>query len=245
MALYLTEPLDDPNVLYSNVGVRQVLLRARKVTFVLAQILSPGSERMGRAHGLSDSCSFVLSAGIWPTFSLWTFPPPCCVKLQWSREPAARLCNHPSWCTPFSLWAYSCPWHTECHLFRAASVFLGDKSTLLRCHLILSTSAAWGSGHCSGAASALLTSCPVPAFPSPDSHSSASLFTVPFCVCRAQGNPSPFQESMQCQDRLGWQTEPEPAGALPPLGTSASLHCSFFKTTLQEISLGKNLATPV
>lgn len=47
MALYLTEPLDEPNVLYSNVGVRQVLLRARKVTFVLAQILSPGSERMG------------------------------------------------------------------------------------------------------------------------------------------------------------------------------------------------------
>lgn len=33
----------------------------------------------------------------------------------------------------FSMWSFSCPWHTKCNFIHAAGVFLDDKSTVKQC----------------------------------------------------------------------------------------------------------------
>lgn len=85
--------------------------------------------------------------------------------------------------------------------------------------------------------------------------SATLLFTLSFCVtqghvsewliCRAQGNPSLLHELVPetgCADK--WNKAMQ--GALPPQGDrSISTLLILFKPTLQEVSVGKNLATPM
>lgn len=273
MALHLPKLLDtSPESSAATWEVCQLLLRARKVTFVLTQILSPDSELMG-CSSWAFWFLFLLFflTGIWPTFSLWAFLPSLFYEtpVKTAQLAAQTLVIIQADALPFQsvelfmLLAYRMQFilcslsvsgwqkHTLSSL-----VFLSDSLPAGTARIRQSE----GSGLIAQVLSLLLlTSSLFQLFQAliPMAvrccSSATLLFTLPFFLLhrdtclQGTGKPQPAL-GVNSVPETGWAEKwnQSQQGAPPPQGDlSISTLLIIFKPTLQEVSVGKNLAMPV
>lgn len=251
MALYLTGLLDEPNVLYSNVGGLSGFVKGKKSDICAYTDPVPRF----RAAGMSSWALWFLFllfflTAIWPTFSLWTFPPSLLCKTP-VKQRSPGTANHPSWCTSFQSVDLSMPLAYWMQFISCSLSVSGWQKHAPSSPVLLSDSVPAQAAHisCLGLRALLqccLCSCSIMSCPSFSKPWFPRLCHSLLCL-QGTGKSQPVPGVIPGPE-TGWADKwnQSQQGALPPQGNfSIPTLLILLKPTLQEISVGKNLATPV